>query len=140
MRTCSRLTIKRKKKTKSSLAHCNCPRKQITWWYNYSQRGVNNSEGLGGWRGGGGGAITLLRSFLMASVITFCLSMNSCWRLFSWWMRYSKGLDLPVSKAFLARATACCSLDILQKKQKKIRGPILFLFLGMKCRVVCCTW
>lgn len=59
---------------------------------------------------------TLLRSFLMASAICLCFSVNNLCRFLSWRILCSKGLDLPVSKAFLARATACCSRDILGQK------------------------
>lgn len=60
----------------------------------------------------------------MAAAISFCLSLNNRCRLLSWLIRYSTDLDLPVSKAFLARATACCSRDIFWDQMKKISSKL----------------
>lgn len=68
--------------------------------------------------------LTLLRSFLMAAAISFCFSLNNRCRFLSWLIRYSTDLDLPVSKAFLARATACCSRDIFWDQMKKISSNL----------------
>ena len=87
------------------------------------------------WRVCWGMLLTLLRSFLMASEISFCLSVNKRFKFFSCLIRCSKHLDLPVSKAFRARATAVCSLDILGKTEDtKMQSSFLHLSRKVQSR------
>lgn len=64
--------------------------------------------------------VTLLRSFLTASAMSFRLSVTKRSRFLSWWILLSRGLVFPVWKDFLARCTASCCRDILHRKLQHV--------------------